>query len=185
MDCSAERAAWPGAGLAQQPESNGYAIGGGTRLYFVRAGEGPLMLFVYGHPDGVALYELYVREFGRDHWQLLRTYEGIRRRTHPRRSKPMRCRASLETFMVSSIILAEINASWLTIPRCFRRGRAIAGTRKHDPNVYRPSAIASSWRRLRKSLICIRPVGRLADRGHDGSTRAPSVSLADRSARDH
>ena len=50
-------ATWPTAGLAQQPQSNGYAIGGGARLYFVRAGEGPLMLFVYGHRDGVAPVE--------------------------------------------------------------------------------------------------------------------------------
>jgi pimeloyl-ACP methyl ester carboxylesterase len=69
-------AAWPVAGLAQQPESNGYAIGSGARLYFVRAGDGSLMLFVYGHPDGVALYELYVREFGRDHLAVAANIRG-------------------------------------------------------------------------------------------------------------
>jgi epoxide hydrolase 4 len=69
-------ATWPTAGLAQQPESNGYAIGGGARLYFVRAGEGPLMLFVYGDPDGVALYEMYVKEFGRDHLAVAANIRG-------------------------------------------------------------------------------------------------------------
>jgi len=38
---------------------------------------------------------------------------------------------------------------------------------------------------LRKSLICIRPVDRLAGRGLDGNTRAPLVSLVERSPGDH
>jgi epoxide hydrolase 4 len=69
-------AAWPTAGVAQQPESNGYAIGGGARLYFVRAGEGPLMLFVYGDPDSLALYEMYVKEFGHDHLAVAANIRG-------------------------------------------------------------------------------------------------------------
>ena len=48
----------------------------GARLYFVRVGEGPLMLFVYGHPDGVALYEMYIREFGRDHLAVAANLRG-------------------------------------------------------------------------------------------------------------
>ena len=37
----------------------------------------------------------------------------------------------------------------------------------------------------RKSLLCIRPVDRLAGRGHDGNTHAPLVSLADRLSSNH
>ena len=47
--------------------SEGYAIGDGARLYFVRSGEGPLMLFLHGHPDSWALYEPQIKEFSRDH----------------------------------------------------------------------------------------------------------------------
>ena len=47
--------------------SEGYATGDGARLYFVRSGEGPLMLFLHGHPDSWALYESQIREFSRDH----------------------------------------------------------------------------------------------------------------------
>jgi len=45
----------------------GYATGDGARLYYVRRGEGPLMLFLHGHPDSWVLYEAQLREFGRDH----------------------------------------------------------------------------------------------------------------------
>jgi pimeloyl-ACP methyl ester carboxylesterase len=47
--------------------SEGYATGDGARLYFVRSGDGPLMVFLHGHPDSWALYEPQIREFGRDH----------------------------------------------------------------------------------------------------------------------
>src|SRR5215471_8219997 len=47
--------------------SEGYAIGDGARLYFVRSGEGPLMLFLHGHPDSWALYEAQIKEFSHDH----------------------------------------------------------------------------------------------------------------------
>src|SRR6476646_11061962 len=47
--------------------SEGYAIGDGARLYFVRSGEGPLMLFLHGHPDSWALYEPQIKEFSRAH----------------------------------------------------------------------------------------------------------------------
>ena len=61
----------PGLAWAQTPTgsgfSDGYAIGDGARLYFVRSGEGPLMLFLHGHPDSWALYEPQINEFSRDH----------------------------------------------------------------------------------------------------------------------
>jgi len=47
--------------------SEGHAIGDGARLYFVRSGEGPLMLFLHGHPDSWALYTPQIKEFNRDH----------------------------------------------------------------------------------------------------------------------
>ena len=47
--------------------SDGHAAGDGVRLYFVRSGEGPLMLFLHGHPDSWSLYEHQIREFTRDH----------------------------------------------------------------------------------------------------------------------
>ena len=47
--------------------SVGYAQGDGARLYFVRAGDGPLMVFLHGHPDSWTLYEAQLREFSRDH----------------------------------------------------------------------------------------------------------------------
>jgi epoxide hydrolase 4 len=50
------------------PEFNeGYATGDGARLYFVSSGEGPLMLFLHGHPDSWLLYEAQLKEFKRDH----------------------------------------------------------------------------------------------------------------------
>ena len=51
-----------GAGL-----SEGYANGDGARLYFVRAGDGPLMVCLHGHPDNWSLYEAQLTEFNRDH----------------------------------------------------------------------------------------------------------------------
>jgi epoxide hydrolase 4 len=45
----------------------GYASGDGARLYFVRSGEGPLMLFLHGHPDSHSLYQAQLEEFNRDH----------------------------------------------------------------------------------------------------------------------
>jgi pimeloyl-ACP methyl ester carboxylesterase len=60
-----------GAAIAQtaaEPSSgSGYAAGDGARLFFARAGEGPLMLFLHGHPDSALLYESQLREFSRDH----------------------------------------------------------------------------------------------------------------------
>lgn len=47
--------------------SDGYANGDGAKLYFVRAGDGPLMLFLHGHPDNWSLYDAQIREFSRDH----------------------------------------------------------------------------------------------------------------------
>jgi pimeloyl-ACP methyl ester carboxylesterase len=47
--------------------SDGYANGDGVRLYFVRVGDGPLMVCLHGHPDNWSLYETLLTEFNRDH----------------------------------------------------------------------------------------------------------------------
>jgi len=47
--------------------SEGYAEGDGARLFYVRAGEGPLMVFLHGAPDNWSLYESQLQEFRRDH----------------------------------------------------------------------------------------------------------------------
>ena len=63
--CSA--AIWPRLGASQSGLVEGYADGDGVRLYFVRAGEGELMLFLHGVEDTGALYMSQLAEFGRDH----------------------------------------------------------------------------------------------------------------------
>ena len=65
---ASSRLGFAGAQTAAGSEfSEGYAIGDGARLYFVRSGEGPLMLFLHGHPDSWLLYEPQIKEFNRDH----------------------------------------------------------------------------------------------------------------------
>jgi len=65
---ASSRLGFAGAQTAAGSEfSEGYAIGDGAWLYFVRSGEGPLMLFLHGHPDSWVLYEPQIREFNRDH----------------------------------------------------------------------------------------------------------------------
>ena len=57
----------PCAGITQPDRSEGYFGGDGVRLFLVRAGDGPLMVFLHGAPDDWSLYELQLREFARDH----------------------------------------------------------------------------------------------------------------------
>src|ERR1700681_2979956 len=81
---SSARKALAEGGPAEPVFAEGYAAGDGVRLYFVRAGEGSLMLFLHGAPDSWALYESQLREFGRDHWRSLLTFAATPRRTHRR-----------------------------------------------------------------------------------------------------
>ena len=54
--------------MASQPgRSEHYVDGDGVRLFLVRAGAGPLMLFLHGAPDDWSLYEPQLEEFARDH----------------------------------------------------------------------------------------------------------------------
>ena len=47
--------------------SEGFAEGDGVRLYYKRAGDGPLMLVLHGHPDSWTLYRHQLHAFSRDH----------------------------------------------------------------------------------------------------------------------
>ena len=58
---------------------HGYAEGDGIRLHYVRAGSGPLILFLHGHPRSWELWRAQLAEFGRDHLAVapdLRGYGG-------------------------------------------------------------------------------------------------------------
>ena len=57
----------PHPGASQSGLAEGYADGDGARLYFVRGGEGELMLFLHGAGDTGALYMSQLAEFSRDH----------------------------------------------------------------------------------------------------------------------
>jgi len=64
----ASAAIWPHSGASQSGLVEGYTDGGdGVRLYFVKEGEGKLMLFLHGFPDSWALYASQLAEFSRDH----------------------------------------------------------------------------------------------------------------------
>lgn len=55
----------------------GYAPGDGIRLYYARAGAGPLILFLHGFPDSWRLYRPYLIEFGRDHLAVAPNLRGV------------------------------------------------------------------------------------------------------------
>jgi pimeloyl-ACP methyl ester carboxylesterase len=76
-------AARPTGCSAAQPDQalrdfeQGHAQGDGVRLSFVRAGDGPLMLFLHGAPDSSALYDAQVREFCGDHLAVAPNLRGF------------------------------------------------------------------------------------------------------------
>jgi epoxide hydrolase 4 len=59
------------------PLETGYAELAAIRLFYVKAGEGPLMLFLHGAPDDWSLYESQMREFGRDHLVIAPNLRGF------------------------------------------------------------------------------------------------------------
>ena len=63
------------------------------RLYFVRVGDGPLMVFLHGHPDNWSLYEPRSGNSPAIIWWSRQTCAAIRRRTRRMPSKPTRCHA--------------------------------------------------------------------------------------------
>jgi pimeloyl-ACP methyl ester carboxylesterase len=73
--------AFPAWRSAAQPPTleHGFAEGDGIRLHYVRAGNGPLILFLHGHPRSWQLWRAQLGEFGRDHLAVapdLRGYGG-------------------------------------------------------------------------------------------------------------
>jgi epoxide hydrolase 4 len=73
----ASAAIWPHSGASQSGLVEGYADGDGVRLYFVRGGEGPLMLFLHGLPDNWALYTSQLADFSRDHMVVAPNLRGF------------------------------------------------------------------------------------------------------------
>jgi pimeloyl-ACP methyl ester carboxylesterase len=73
----ASAAIWPRSGASQSGLMEGYANGDGVRLFFVRGGEGQLMLFLHGLPDNWALYRSQLAEFSRDHMVVAPNLRGF------------------------------------------------------------------------------------------------------------
>jgi epoxide hydrolase 4 len=63
----ASAAVWPRAGATQSDLVEGFAGNDSARQFFVRGGEGQLMLFLHGLPDDWTVYKSQLEEFRRDH----------------------------------------------------------------------------------------------------------------------
>ena len=70
-------AIWPRPGACQTGLVEGYADGDKVKLYFVREGEGELMLFLHGAPDSWTIYTNQLAEFSRDHMVVAPTLRGF------------------------------------------------------------------------------------------------------------
>src|SRR5262245_32724417 len=68
---------WPHAGVCQNGLVEGYADGDDVKLYFVRKGDGELMLFLHGTPDAWTIYTSQLAEFSRDHMVVAPTLRGF------------------------------------------------------------------------------------------------------------
>ena len=68
---------WPHSGACQTGPVEGYADGDDVKLYFVREGEGELMLFLHGAPDSWTIYTSQLAEFSRDHMVVAPTLRGF------------------------------------------------------------------------------------------------------------
>jgi pimeloyl-ACP methyl ester carboxylesterase len=60
-------AIWPKASASQDGLVEGFAGGDGMRQFFVRGGDGQLILFLHGLPDDWTIYRSQLAEFSRDH----------------------------------------------------------------------------------------------------------------------
>lgn len=78
--------AFPAWRSAAEPAAleHGYAEGDGIRLHYVRAGSGPLILFLHGHPRIWALWRAQLTEFGRDHLAVAPDLRGYGRSGQPK-----------------------------------------------------------------------------------------------------
>lgn len=88
------------AGAGQSDRSEGYFDGDGVRLFVVRTGDGPLMVFLHGAPDDWSLYEFQLREFGRDHLVAAPSLRGFPPRMNRKRSRRTPCRGCSAIFML-------------------------------------------------------------------------------------
>lgn len=79
----ASLAIWPRQARSQSGLAEGYAEGDGVKLYFVRAGEGELMLFLHGAQDSWTLYKSQLAEFSRDHMVAAPNLRGFSRSDQP------------------------------------------------------------------------------------------------------
>lgn len=68
---------WPNAGACQTNLVEGYADGDGVKLYFVREGEGELILFLHGMPDSWMIYTSQLAEFSRDYMVVAPNLRGF------------------------------------------------------------------------------------------------------------
>lgn len=68
---------WPDSGACQSSPVDGYAEGDGVKLYFVRRGEGELILFLHGAPETWTIYTSQLAEFGRDHMVVAPSLRGF------------------------------------------------------------------------------------------------------------
>src|SRR4051812_43659221 len=73
----ASAAIWPRPGATQSGLVEGYADGDRASLYFVRGGEGELILFLHGVEDTGALYMSQLAEFSRDHMVVAPNLRGF------------------------------------------------------------------------------------------------------------
>ena len=74
----------------------GKAEGDGIELFYVRAGEGKLIVFLHGVPDRWFLYEPYLREFGQDHLAVAPNLRGYRPTGQPEAVDDYKMRHFLE-----------------------------------------------------------------------------------------
>lgn len=73
----ASAAILPRASASPSGLAEGYADSDGVKLYFVRGGEGELMLFLHGAEDTGSLYMSQLAEFGRDHLVMAPNLRGF------------------------------------------------------------------------------------------------------------
>lgn len=90
----------PYVGVDQPDRSEGYFGSDGVRLFLVRAGDGPLMVFLHGAPDDWSLYELQLREFGRDHLVAAPNLRGFPPSDQPEAVEACACRSCWAIFML-------------------------------------------------------------------------------------
>lgn len=74
----------------------GMAEGDGIELFYVRAGEGKLIIFLHGHPENWFLYQPYLLEFGKDHLAVAPNLRGYNPTGQPKATEDYEMRHYLE-----------------------------------------------------------------------------------------